>query len=332
MNSSDVTFRPSPSAADDRRRRILLIGICLVFGLCILNPSAALAIRLLPLTHLFDVDQGLASPSDVAVAPDGRIYVVDGLSHQVKVFDPQGRPLFALGAQGHGDGQLMHPLGIDVAPSGTVYVADSGNHRIQVFQADGSFVRAFSLPPLESKPADPTDLAVDEAADRAYIVDNDNHRILVYTLSDPKLLKTFGQAGSGERGFRYPFLITRDAEGYLYIVDVINTRVQVLNAEGLFVAFIGAWGVEKGQLYRPKGVASDRDGNVYVSDSYLGVVQVFKTNGDFYAAIGESAGGKVKKFASPVGLFVDHRKRLYVVEMLARKVSVYQLGAPAVEG
>jgi len=33
----------------------------------------------------------------------------------------------------------------------------------------------------------------------------------------------------------------------------------------------------------------------------------------------------VKKFRTPMGLFVDHNNRLYVVETLANKVGVYQL-------
>jgi hypothetical protein len=62
-----------------------------------------------------------------------------------------------------------------------------------------------------------------------------------------------------------------------------------------------------------------------VSDSYIGVIQVFDSTGEFYAALGDPATGKVKKFRTPMGLFVDQQNRLYVVETLANKVSVYQL-------
>ena len=116
-----------------------------------------------------------------------------------------------------------------------------------------------------------------------------------------------------------------DKDNYLYVVEVINTRVQVLNPEGLFVNFIGAWGVEQGEFYRPKGVALDTHNRVYVSDSYLGVIQVFDANGNFYAALGDPRTKKVKKFKTPVGLFIDHLNRLYVVEMRANKVSVFRL-------
>ena len=102
-----------------------------------------------------------------------------------------------------------------------------------------------------------------------------------------------------------------DKDKYLYIVDVINTRVQELNPSGLFVAFIGGWGVEKGEFFRPKGVALDRDDRIYTSDSYMGVIQVFEPNGEFYSAVGDSGSDSVKKFKTPTGIFIDKKNRLY---------------------
>ncbi len=115
-----------------------------------------------------------------------------------------------------------------------------------------------TFPRGKHKPADPTDVAVDEARKRCYVVDNDNHRILVYDLTSLQLIGTYGTPGSEKRNFNYPFLIALDKDNYLYVVEVINTRVQVLNPEGLFVNFIGGWGVEQGEFYRPKGVALDQ--------------------------------------------------------------------------
>ena len=57
----------------------------------------------------------------------------------------------------------------------------------------------------------------------------------------------------------------------------------------------------------------------------MGVIQIFDSTGEFYAAVGEPAKGTVKKFKTPVGIFLDHRNRLYVVEMFVNKVSVYHL-------
>jgi len=289
----------------------------------LLASTPALGIRLINVELLFEITDQLNQPSDVAVSKDGQIYVVDGVNNRIRIFNAQGARLSSFGSEGQGKGEFKYPLGIDIPVSGRVYVADSGNHRVQIFDGAGGFIDQIKLPAL-NHPADPTDIAVDDTRNRCYVVDNDNHRILVYDLSNLQLLDSYGTPGTDKRNFRYPFLITLDKQKYLYIVDVINTRVQVLNPDGLFVNFIGGWGVEKGEFFRPKGVAVDKNGRIYVSDSYMGVIQIFTATGEFYAAIGEPASGKVKKFKTPVGIYVDQRNRLYVVEMFANKVGVYR--------
>jgi DNA-binding beta-propeller fold protein YncE len=304
-----------------RKHSYSYLGLAAVILLLTVTP--ALGIRLINVELLFEITDQLKQPSEVAVSKDGQIYVVDGVNNRIRIFSSRGAPVSSFGLEGAGDGEFKYPLGIDIAASGRVYVADSGNHRVQIFDGAGGFIAQIKLPAL-NHPADPTDVAVDETRNRCYVVDNDNHRILVYDLSNLKLLDSYGTPGTDKRNFRYPFLITLDKQKYLYIVDVINTRVQVLNPDGLFVNFIGGWGVEKGEFFRPKGVAVDKNGRIYVSDSYMGVIQIFTATGEFYAAIGEPASGKVKKFKTPVGIYVDRQDRLYVVEMFANKVGVYR--------
>ena len=285
----------------------------------------AFGIRRTNVQHLFDITDNLNAASDVSVSRDGKIYVVDGVNHKIRVFNPDGKPIFAFGREGAGNGEFKFPLGIDIDGSGKVYIADSGNHRLQIFNPEGGFIAKINIPSKTRHPADPTDVAVDDSRNRCYIVDNDNHHILVYDLATLKWIQTYGSPGTDKRAFRYPFFITLDKKKYLYIVDVINTRIQVLNPEGLFVEFIGGWGVEKGEFFRPKGVAIDKDGRVFVSDSYMGVIQVFDANSQFCAVVADPAKGKIKKFKPPAGLYIDTKNRLYVVEMLANKVSVYQI-------
>lgn len=298
------------------------ITVCL-FILATISPAHG--IRLTNVKHLFDISHGFSEPSDVSVSREGRIYVVDGVNNKIKIFNLMGEFISAFGHKGAASGQFKYPLGIDTDSSGRVYVADSGNHRVQIFSGRNTFIAQIEIPSKNGKPADPTDVAVDLSRNRCYVVDNDNHRILVYDLTSYKLLGTYGGVGTGKREFRYPFLIALGKEKYLYIVDVINTRVQVLNPEGLYVNDVGAWGVEKGEFFRPKGVAVDRDNRVYVSDSHMGVVQVFESTGEFFSVVGDPNYRAVKKFKTPVGIFIDQSNRLYVVEMFAQKVSVYAI-------
>jgi tripartite motif-containing protein 71 len=285
----------------------------------------AFAIRLINVKLVFELRGEFNKPTDVSVSQKGLIYVVDGVNHKIKVFSKKGKFLFSFGMKGSGRSDFSSPLGIDIDHGGKVYLADSGNQRVQILEAKGGFLAEIKLPRQNGHPADPTDVVVDELNNRCYVVDNDNHQVLAYDLSELKLLNAYGGHGAGKDRFRYPFFVALGKEQNLYVVDVINTRVQVINSRGLFIAEIGGWGVEKGEFFRPKGVAIDKNDRVYVSDSYMGVIQVFESTGEFYAALGDPTTGKVKKFRTPMGLFIDQENRLYIVETLANKVSVYQL-------
>ena len=79
-----------------------------------------------------------------------------------------------------------------------------------------------------------------------------------------------------------------------------------------------------GNLFRPKGVVVDKTNRVFVTDSYMGVIQVFTDLGRFIGVICEN--NKHKKFVTPVGIVLDDKtKRLFVVEMRANKISVLKL-------
>lgn len=265
-------------------------------------------------------DESFSMPSDATVGRDGDLYVLDGVNHRVVVYDAAGKFRFKFGSRGSGLGQLLFPLGITSAPDGKVYVADSGNHRFQVFSADGNPLKVVPLPSTTSGvPPDPTDVTVDMIRAQLYVVDNNNHKLHVYNLSNNSFEQVWGGPGQGRRQFRFPFLIDTSSQGYVLVVEPINTRVQVLNSDGKFVCFIGAWGVKPGQLFRPKGVVTFED-RVFVTDSYLGRVQIFNMGGDFLGMLTDSEGAPVQ-LITPTGITIDvKRRRLYVVELKADRV------------
>ncbi len=285
------------------------------------SKSIAPAVRVHATTEILGPEgDPFSMPSDAAVGPDGSLYVLDGVHHRVVVYNVDGKFRFTFGSQGGEPGQFRFPLGIATDADGKVYVADSGNHRFQVFAPDGKPLQSVELPTagMSARP-DPTDVAADLARGRLYVVDNDNHRLCVYDLSNHRFEADWGSPGLGRLQFRFPFLIDVSADGYVLVVEPINTRVQVINAAGKFVDFIGDWGVKPGQLFRPKGVAICQD-QVFVTDSYLGRVQVFDLKGNFLGALTDYEGTPVK-LTTPTGITMDaKRRRLYVVELKADRV------------
>ena len=302
------------------------IVIFMVTGFFLVVNAQDTSTPILSAKSLFTIKSSFSQPSDVVVGNNQKIYVLDGVNNKVKVFNKKGALLSSFGGTGKGNGKFNSPLGIGIDAADKIYVADSGNHRVQVFSPDGKYLSQLSTDANKKrvKPSDPTDVAVNSALNRCYVVDNDNHCLLVYDLEKGELLSTHGTMGMEKREFRFPFLLDINQEGNLYIVEVINTRIKVLDPEGNYLSTIGSWGVEKGEFYRPKGVAIDAKNRVFVSDSYLGIIQVFDKDGDFLFVLGDSK-DKIVKFETPTGLFIDKNMRLYVVEMLADRVSVLRL-------
>ena len=296
-----------------------------VAGLLAALPAALHAYTVYPAKFLFELNRDFLQPSDIAIGKDHQIYVLDGVNNCVKVFDGQGLYLFAFGSKGAQPGQFNSPLGIAADKEGRIFVADSQNHRVQIFKPRGEWLQTVDIIAAKGdKPSDPTDMAIDESKQQMYVVDNDNHHVLVYGLQGYKQIASWATEGERRDQLQYPFLIAVGIDSSVFVVDVINTRVQVYSPAGDVVATIGGWGVDLGQFYRPKGVCVDAENQIFVSDSYLGVIQVFNRYGNLKGVIGDEK-GDVMKWKTPVGIAVDDRERLYVVDMIANQVKVYDL-------
>lgn len=87
-------------------------------------------------------------PTDIAFAPDGRMFISEyGSNDRIQVFDRDRRFLYAFGRCGSESGEFLRPqsLAYDAARD-ELFVADAGNHRIQVFTGDGEFRRILGGP------------------------------------------------------------------------------------------------------------------------------------------------------------------------------------------
>ena len=73
-------------------------------------------------------------PKGIGMDSEGHVYVVEGLSGRVQVFDRQGRLLYYFGQKGSGFGEFQLPTGLFIDSKDRVFVVDSFNRRVQVFQ------------------------------------------------------------------------------------------------------------------------------------------------------------------------------------------------------
>jgi DNA-binding beta-propeller fold protein YncE len=293
----------------------------IIFILC--APRLSSALECVNTKFLFDIIPGTNQPSDIAVAPNGDIYLVDGVNNRIIVVDSNGRWKTPFGGEGSGKGRFNVPVGIDISDTGKVFVADTGNRRIQVFDSDNNFLYMFDVKTTSSRAkSDPVDVAVSKIENYLYVADNNSHKVLVYDQKGQFQFE-WGKFGEAYGEFRYPGMMTINANNELLVVDVLNTRVQKFDPFGTFINDVGSWGVTPGSFFRPKGIAVDKLNRVFVSDSYMGVIQVFTDFGRFVGVVCER--DKKRVLRTPVGIIVDKKNRLLVVEMRANKITVLKL-------
>jgi hypothetical protein len=102
---------------------------------------------LMMLGHLGQPGNGrdyLSQPTDIAIAPNGDIYVTDGhggaSNDRIVKYNKDGHFITTWGKRGKGQGEFdgLHAIALDSA--GRVYVGDRTNGRVQVFEGDGKFI------------------------------------------------------------------------------------------------------------------------------------------------------------------------------------------------
>lgn len=96
-----------------------------------------------------------------------------------------------------------------------------------------------------------------------------------------KIISEWGGNGGGGGLFNYPTGIAIDEEGYVYVSDTLNQRIQKFTPDGSFVTMWGEEGYGAEEFKCPLGIAVDSDGFVYVADGNSPYVRKFTSDGDF---------------------------------------------------
>ena len=164
-------------------------------------------------------------PRGIALSQGNKLFVCDRTNGRIQVFDTNLKFVFRFGKEGSGEGEMNLPYDLTFDPAGSVYVADCDNHRVQVFSQNGTYLRTFGV--CGSGPGElsaPMGIHVDH--DHVYVTEWGNNRISIF-LTSGAFITSFGRPGSGEGELQYPRGITTDQDGFLYVCDVYNNRIQV---------------------------------------------------------------------------------------------------------
>ena len=243
------------------------------------------------------VEARLRYPFDVAVDETGSLYIVDTWNHRIRKVDSAG-------------------IVTTVAGSGTTGESGGG------FSGDGG-------PAVEAQLRFPGGAALDGSGS-LYIVDTWNHRIRkVDSAGIMTTIAGSGTTGEGGGGFggdggpavearlRYPYGVTVDETGNLYIADARNHRIRKVDSAGIVTTIAGSgtegYGGDGGpavraQLSHPQGVALDGSGNLYIADAWNHRIRKVDSAGIVTTiAGGGTPGGGRGRFGRDSGLAVRAR-------------------------
>ena len=78
--------------------------------------------------------------ADVEVDGYGRIYVLDDIAHEIRVFNADGSHLRTIGGSGNGPTEFSRPTGLAWGPEWQLWIEDTRNNRYSVFDTTGALL------------------------------------------------------------------------------------------------------------------------------------------------------------------------------------------------
>ena len=88
----------------------------------------------------------LFHPTNIAIGPDGDVYVVETGNYRVQRFTAEGKPVRTYGEAGGEFGTFSRPKGIAIDRGGRLYIGDSAFENVQIFDAAGKLLLYFGQP------------------------------------------------------------------------------------------------------------------------------------------------------------------------------------------
>ncbi|MEL0112315.1 MAG: peptidyl-alpha-hydroxyglycine alpha-amidating lyase family protein [Rickettsiales bacterium] len=259
----------------------------------------------------------------VAVDANDNVYVFNRGEHPMCVFDREGNFL-----RSWGEDIFTRAHGIEVGPDQTLYCTDDGDHTVRHCTLDGKVLMTLGVAgkPAPYMSGDPfhrcTHTAQSPEGD-IYVSDGyGNSRVHKYS-PDGKLLFSWGEPGTDEGQFNIAHNICCDADGWVYVADRENHRVQVFDGNGRYEA---QWF----NMHRPCGLCMGHGAdplfyvgelgpamNVNKNVPNLGPrLSVMTREGETLVRLGDLHQGMgPHQFMAPHGLAVDSRGDIYVGEV-----------------
>lgn len=263
-----------------------------------------------------------ANPWGVALLSDKEIAVTasDAMIHILSTSE---------GGRGGGRGvvesirsNFKRPYGLCYDAEGSLWVTDREGHNVQKFQrqpaAGGKFEKVFQFGLRGVNPglfSHPRGIAIHPSSGCIYISDMKNHRVQIFSPSQPlPVYKShFGGPGKAPGLFDLPAGLCFDRHSNLLVCDDRNSRIQVFDAEGRYLHSLGIAPSRKGVLCSPISVACDRHGQYVVTEFGSHAITFMSPEGEILSCV-RNLGTEYGQFVHPRGVACDSLGYVFVAD------------------
>jgi sugar lactone lactonase YvrE len=298
----------------------------------------------------------LWAPLGLCLDSSGNLLIADSYNSCVRKVNSSGviSTVAGNGPRGDADGgpaasaQLDYPYGLAVDASGNLFISDSGNYRVRKVTIDGVIstvagngTQGFSGdggPATSAQLNYPSGLALDSSGN-LFISDLWNHSIRKVTPGG--LISTV--VGKGTQGFsgdggpatsaqlNWPWGLTVDRSGNLFIADYWNNRVRKVTLGGV-ISTVAGGGTDfssgdggpatSALLNSPSDVAVDTDGNLFIAEYGSARIRKVTPGGVISTVAGKGSWGfsgdggpaTLAQIYSPTGLAFDPSGNLFIAD------------------
>ncbi|MCB1378849.1 MAG: hypothetical protein KDK89_10855 [Alphaproteobacteria bacterium] len=266
----------------------------------------------------------LGDVAAVGVDRHDRVYVFNRSEHPMIVLDREGNFLRSWGEE-----IFTHPHGISMGPDDTIYCTDDFDHTVRHCTLDGKVLVEIGVPNrpapfMSGRPFNRcTHTALSPRGD-IYVSDGYSNAAVHKFDPDGRHLMSWGKPGAGPGEFNLPHNVTTDDDGWVYVADRENHRIQVFDGEGKYET-------EWRNMHRPSAIYMPAGQCPICFVGEIGPyfdfsrgapnlgprISILDNKGQVLARLGEdpSAGNVPGKFLSPHSLMADSHGDLYIGEV-----------------
>jgi DNA-binding beta-propeller fold protein YncE len=216
----------------------------------------------------------------------------------------------------------MRTYGVGVDSKGLIYAGDQGVGAVFIFDAEKKDHVELIGHGRQANFGRIVGLALDDD-DRLFVADAQLHHVLEFNVQHRQ------EAAFGGEVLVRPGGVAIDRENrFLYVADTGNDVVDVFDADSFkLLRQIGKPSrkheqTDPGTFSLPEGVAVDKDGNVYVTDTFNDRVEIFDADGEFISTFGKNGDGPAD-LERPKGIAVDCDGHIWVVDAAQNRVKVF---------